>query len=215
MSEILMPQLGEPMAEGRLLKWHIRVGSKVRPGDVIAEVETDKANMDIEATEAGTIIEVRVAAGAVVPVGSVMAVYAPHGEPLTRSLATAGARPAAPAPVPAPANASPLAARLAQTRGIDLARVKGTGPGGRIMKEDVLAWRGEPARGAVEIGIQFWMPGKSCRPPDLDKLQRAVLDALTGIVYVDDAQVVEIEAGKCGPSQSPGAKVWIRAEMDA
>lgn len=76
-------------------------------------------------------------------------------------------------------------------------------------------WRGEPARGAVEIGIQFWMPGKSCRPPDLDKLQRAVLDALTGIVYVDDAQVVEIEAGKAGPSTAPGALIRVRAEVDA
>ncbi len=128
MSEILMPQLSESMAEGRLLKWHVRLGSKVRPGDVIAEVETDKANMDIEAPEAGTVIELRVGAGEVAGVGAVLAVYAPHGEPLTSSLAMEGPRPSvASAAMPntgpvAPINASPLAARLADRRGIDLAK---------------------------------------------------------------------------------------------
>ena len=129
----------------------------MRPGDVIAEVETQKANMDIEAPEAGTVIELRVAAGEVAGVGAVLAVDAPHGEPLTRSLATESPRPsvasaAMPNPGPvAPINASPLAARLADRRGIDLAKAKGTGPGGRILKEDVLAWRDVqgPRNGAV------------------------------------------------------------------
>ena len=77
------------------------------------------------------------------------------------------------------------------------------------------AWRGEPARGAVHLTIFFWMPGKSTRPPDLDKLQRTILDALTGIVYVDDAQVVYVEASKSGPSKAPGALIQIYAELDA
>ena len=77
------------------------------------------------------------------------------------------------------------------------------------------AWRGDPARGAVHLTMRFWMPGKSIRPPDLDKLDRAVLDAMTGIVYVDDAQVVSIDSDKDGPSRSPGALIRIFAEVDA
>ena len=77
------------------------------------------------------------------------------------------------------------------------------------------AWRGDPADGAVEVRLRFLMPKAPTIPPDIDKLERAILDALTGIVYVDDAQVVAIDSKKDGPSKSPGVTIVIRAEVDA
>ena len=77
------------------------------------------------------------------------------------------------------------------------------------------AWTGPAIAGPVYLSAHFIVPGKATRPPDLDKLQRTVLDALTGIVYVDDAQVVAIDSEKDGPSKSPGVLIQIYAELDA
>ncbi|WGM38848.1 pyruvate dehydrogenase complex dihydrolipoamide acetyltransferase [Caulobacter sp. NIBR1757] len=176
--EILMPALSPTMEEGSLAKWHVKPGDTVKAGDVIAEIETDKATMEVEAVDEGVIEALLVDAGTEgVKVNTPIARMAGEGEapapaPKTETpkaeapkevpKAEAPPPPAAPvqaagetgattkAPAPAPASASgdrvmasPLARRLAQAAGLDLATVKGSGPHGRVIKADVDAARGK------------------------------------------------------------------------
>jgi pyruvate dehydrogenase E2 component (dihydrolipoamide acetyltransferase) len=177
---ILMPALSPTMEKGNLAKWLKKEGDKVKSGDVIAEIETDKATMEVEAVDEGTIAKILVPEGTQdVPVNDVIAVLAGDGEDVKSAGASAGAKPAvapataqapppkpasappaAPAPAakpaaaPAPAAApqaasasqanghartfsSPLARRLAKEANIDIARITGTGPHGRVIARDV------------------------------------------------------------------------------
>ena len=152
--EILMPALSPTMEEGTLAKWLVKAGDKVKSGQIIAEIETDKATMEFEAVDEGIISQLLVAAGtAGVKVNTPIAVIVEEGESL--STAPKAAAPAAAVSVPvafaaaaaaaAPAAkgqgarvfASPLARRLALDKGLDLAGVAGSGPHGRIVKADV------------------------------------------------------------------------------
>jgi pyruvate dehydrogenase E2 component (dihydrolipoamide acetyltransferase) len=116
--DVLMPQLGETVAEGKITKWFKSAGDKVAPGDNLFEIETDKVSMEVPATEAGVLAEVRVAAGDVAPVGAVVAVISADGAtagPATRKAAAAAppsapAAPAKPARAPAPVAAATVAA---------------------------------------------------------------------------------------------------------
>jgi len=162
---ILMPALSPTMTEGTLATWHKKEGDKVKSGDVIAEIETDKATMEVEAVDEGTMGKILVAEGTEnVPVNEVIAILleegedagalkggapapkaeAPAAEPKAEAKAEAPA--AQPAPTAKPATnghddgrvfASPLARRMAQQAGVDLAALKGSGPHGRIVKADI------------------------------------------------------------------------------
>jgi pyruvate dehydrogenase E2 component (dihydrolipoamide acetyltransferase) len=157
---ILMPALSPTMEEGKLAKWLKAEGDTVAAGDIIAEIETDKATMEVEAVDEGTLGKIVVAEGAEgVKVNAVIAVLLEEGEDASAigSAPAAAPAPAAPAeapvaaaPVaaaPAPAApvaatgdrvfASPLARRIAAEKGLDLSRVTGSGPHGRIVKADV------------------------------------------------------------------------------
>src|ERR1700688_1754277 len=96
--DVLMPQLGETVAEGRVTKWFKSAGDKVAPGDNLFEIETDKVSMEVPATEAGVLAEVRVAAGEIAPVGAVVAVIAASGAAVKPTAAKAPAAPQAKAP---------------------------------------------------------------------------------------------------------------------
>jgi pyruvate dehydrogenase E2 component (dihydrolipoyllysine-residue acetyltransferase) len=160
--EILMPALSPTMEEGTLAKWLVKEGDTVQSGDLLAEIETDKATMEFEAVDEGVIGKLIVAEGSeAVAVNAVIAVMLEEGESAgdiaaAPAAATASAQPAAAAetavaaaPVTAPAPAapaaadgsrvfaSPLARRIAADKGLDLAQVTGTGPKGRIVKADV------------------------------------------------------------------------------
>ena len=169
-TQILMPALSPTMTEGKLAKWLKKEGDQVKPGDVLAEIETDKATMEVEAVDEGTIGKLLVAEGAEnVAVNTPIAVLLGEGED-AKSIGsgTATAPKPAPAPAPVPAAtpsapavaaskpiaapapaaaprgngqdrvfASPLAKRMAQQAGIDLAALRGTGPHGRIVRADV------------------------------------------------------------------------------
>ena len=162
--DVLMPALSPTMEEGTLAKWHVKTGDTVRSGDVIAEIETDKATMEVEAVDEGVVEDILVAEGTEgVKVNTPIARLAGEGEaaPAPKAGAPTAAEPAkapepakaeapkpAAAPVaaaPAPAKAadggrifaSPLARRLAEQKGIDLAGVAGSGPHGRIVKVDI------------------------------------------------------------------------------
>jgi pyruvate dehydrogenase E2 component (dihydrolipoamide acetyltransferase) len=168
---ILMPALSPTMEKGNLAKWLKKEGDKVKSGDVIAEIETDKATMEVEAVDDGTIAKIVIPEGTQdVAVNDVIAVLAGDGEdvkaasagaagappkPAPAAQTPAAAKPAAPPPAaapaakpqapaaPAPTNghgrifSSPLARRLAKEAGIDVARIMGTGPHGRVIARDV------------------------------------------------------------------------------
>src|SRR5215472_8239507 len=95
--DVLMPQLGETVAEGKITKWFKAAGDKVAPGDNLFEIETDKTSMEVPATEAGVLAEVRVAEGEIAPVGAVVAVIAGDGAAVKPA---AAASPAAASPPP-------------------------------------------------------------------------------------------------------------------
>jgi pyruvate dehydrogenase E2 component (dihydrolipoamide acetyltransferase) len=171
---ILMPALSPTMEKGNLAKWLKKEGDKVKSGDVIAEIETDKATMEVEAVDEGTIAKILVPEGTQdVPVNDIIAVLAGDGEDVKAAgsgaapapkpaeapsakpapAPAAAATPKAPAPAAAPAPkaaapaaqgnghdrtfSSPLARRLAKEAGIELARINGSGPHGRVIARDV------------------------------------------------------------------------------
>ncbi|MGB3866354.1 MAG: pyruvate dehydrogenase complex dihydrolipoamide acetyltransferase [Xanthobacteraceae bacterium] len=171
-TNILMPALSPTMEKGNLAKWLKKEGDKVQSGDVIAEIETDKATMEVEAVDEGTIAKIVVPEGtADVPVNDVIAILATEGEDVKAAAAGGGAAPApkaqpapaakaeaqpsapaAPSPAAQPAAAAPatqpsgdrifstpLARRLAKEAGIELSRIDGRGPHGRVIARDVEA----------------------------------------------------------------------------
>ncbi|MBL0947627.1 pyruvate dehydrogenase complex dihydrolipoamide acetyltransferase [Brevundimonas sp.] len=167
MTDILMPALSPTMEEGVLAKWHVKVGDTVSAGDVIAEIETDKATMEVEAVDEGEVLEILVEAGTEgvkvnTPIARLAgddAAPAPKKAEPAKDEAKAEATPEpkpepkaekaeAPKASPAPAKdgerifASPLARRIAAQNGVDLKSVKGTGPHGRIVKRDVEGLKG-------------------------------------------------------------------------
>jgi len=168
-TNILMPALSPTMTEGTLAKWLKNEGDTIKSGDVIAEIETDKATMEVEAVDEGVLGKILVAAGTEgVAVNAPIAVLVDAGEAVPSAAAAPAPKAEAPAPkaateatpTPAPrgepkANghdtsdhgarifASPLARRMAQQAGLDLAGITGSGPNGRIVKADIDAARGQ------------------------------------------------------------------------
>lgn len=183
---IKMPALSPTMEEGTLAKWLVKVGDTVNSGDILAEIETDKATMEFEAVDEGVIASIDVAEGTEgVKVGTVIAQIAGGGEE-AKPAAPAPAAKAEPAPAPvaaaasapAPASvavaapkgdrvvASPLAKRIAADRGVDLAGVKGSGPNGRIVKADVEAAQPGAAVAAPSVPLAAAVPALAAPVPD-------------------------------------------------
>jgi 2-oxoglutarate decarboxylase len=153
-TQVVMPQMGDSVAEGTILEWHKSEGDSVEADETLVEISTDKVDADVPAGVSGTVVRILAAEGDTVAVGSVLAEIAS-----ANGAAGDGHAPAAPAattpapdpPAPAPAsdsdaNASPVARRAAAAHGVPLEAVAGSGPGGRIVKDDVLAAAGDVAR---------------------------------------------------------------------
>lgn len=173
MAEIVkMPKLGFDMQEGTLLRWVLPEGSQVTKGAVLAEIETDKATVEVESNFDGVIARQLVPEGEIVPINTPIAVVAAPGEQVDYQALLGEEAPQTTAPTPAAqpaessasaaqavdsppttpdeqlpsgAKASPLARRMAQEMGIDLQQVTGSGPGGRIIKKDVKNYQAAPA----------------------------------------------------------------------
>lgn len=166
-----MPALSPSMTEGVLAKWHKKVGDTIKPGEVIAEVETDKATMDLEAFDKGTILQITAPEGAKVAINGRIAVIGEPGEKV-EAVGSTAPTPAATAPAaktvtssasapvstPTPTattsgrvKVSPLAKKIAVEKGVDLTRLAGSGPGGRIVRRDVETAKG--GGGPVSAGI--------------------------------------------------------------
>lgn len=164
-TNVVMPQMGYDMREGTVVRWYKQEGDTVDRGEVIADIETDKATVEFEAYTGGVLGRIVAEAGIAVPVGELIAIITEPGESVPEVAAPAPApapapavapasAPAAaePAPAAAPApssggevRASPIARRLARERGIDLALVTGSGPNGRITERDVENYQAAPA----------------------------------------------------------------------
>jgi pyruvate dehydrogenase E2 component (dihydrolipoamide acetyltransferase) len=192
--DVLMPQLGETVTEGKIVKWFKQAGDAVKPGDNLFEIETDKTSMEVPATFPGTIVDIRFQVGETAKVGAVVAVLSgadgvvtspPAAAPVAPKAAAPAVSAAASAPPPVPSRPStpikmdpfnevrsparnfgpaklatgafitPLARRLASERGIDLSRVAGSGPHGRIVAQDIE--KAAPASGgaALAAGATF------------------------------------------------------------
>ena len=213
--EILMPALSPTMEEGTLAKWLVAEGDRVQSGDLLAEIETDKATMEFEAVDEGVIGKLLVAEGtANVKVNSAIAILLEEGDaadatvspaqsaaaaaPLTHEASAVDAPAATAAPAAAISNdgtrifASPLARRIAADQGLDLAKITGSGPKGRIVKADV---SGAPATAAVSApppmaaapaaslpssaSVEALYQGRSYKTVPLDGMRRVIADRLT------------------------------------
>jgi pyruvate dehydrogenase E2 component (dihydrolipoamide acetyltransferase) len=173
MAEIVkMPKLSDTMTEGVVAAWHKKVGDKVKSGELLAEIETDKATMEFESFVDGVLLYIGIQKGQSAPVDSLLAIFGKEGEDVSALIASGSqpvaAAPAAvaaptpsPAPAPAPAavavapapvavqavssngqlKASPLAKKMAESKGISLQHLQGSGDGGRIVKRDVDAFQ--------------------------------------------------------------------------
>src|SRR5689334_23309478 len=153
MPEITMPRLSDTMESGVIATWHKHVGDPVSTGDVIADIETDKAIMELEAYDDGVLERILVPEGGSAPIGAPIGLLGDGTGAAAAPSAPAAEEPAAPAPVPAPVPvptpaapapdrhppASPLARRIARERGVDLSTVQGSGPHGRIIRADIEA----------------------------------------------------------------------------
>jgi len=183
---IEMPKLSDTMTEGTLVKWNKQVGDVIEIGDVVAEVETDKATMEMEAFDEGVLTEILVQEGGKAAVGAALGVLLEEGEdagapaaavPASTPTAAPTATPVSPEPTAAPATsapavapaadtgtrakASPLARKIAAANGVDLSSIQGSGPGGRIVKADV---EGQSATPAVTTAPQTAAPVASVSP---------------------------------------------------
>lgn len=190
-----MPKMGDAMTEGTLLSWAKENGAQVKAGDVIAEIETDKSNVEIEAENAG-VLSIFTQVGEVVPVGHVIAaigasVAAPKAAsaPAPKAEAVAAKPPAAPVSTPAaPApqtvaigqeriKATPLARRVARESGLDIARVAGTGPFGRIVEADVQSFLKTQSAKPVPAQVKSEptaAPSPTAAPIELTPIRRVI-----------------------------------------
>jgi pyruvate dehydrogenase E2 component (dihydrolipoamide acetyltransferase) len=181
---ILMPRMSDTMTEGVIAAWHKKVGDKVKNGELLAEVETDKATMELESYQTGTLLYIGVEAGGKVPVNGLLAIIGEEGKVDVNAVVAAAAGGGAPAPAAeAPAStspvapttaaaaattvtssengrvkASPLARKLAADKGIDLQAVQGSGDGGRIIKKDIDSYTPAAAGAAPAVATAASAP---------------------------------------------------------
>ena len=226
--DVTMPRLSDSMEEGTVLAWRKQVGEEVALGEEIVEIETDKANMGYEADVAGTLLEILVGENESAPVGAVIARV---GDPQAAGPVTAGdpppppvaeassatvpptVPPAAPAPAadgtgPGRVKASPLARRVASERGVDLATVSGSGPGGRIVKKDVESAPPSPSR-------SFSRPVRQKEQPAEAPTSAAHPETAKGTVEVVElTRLQQVVARRMAESKATAPHFYLTAEVD-
>lgn len=243
-TRIMMSKLSPTMEEGRILQWLKKEGDPVESGEVVLEVETDKANIEVEAMGSGVLKKILVPEHATVPTGTLLGVVAAEDEDISDILAEAvpatgsaaghtGATPATAAPsgtTPSAATAappvhdagrvkaSPLARRMAEERGIELRLVRGTGPGGRIIKRDVetAATAGAPAITAAGTELGLVPPYDRVELSQLRKaLARNLVQSLGPVPHffltteIDMGRVLELRAELNKSLEHTGLKIGV------
>ena len=226
-TNILMPALSPTMTEGTLARWLKNEGDLVRAGDIIAEIETDKATMEVEAVDEGVLGKILVPGGtAGVKVNEVIAVLVEKGEVFSGA-AAAPAAVAAPAVAAAPvvvaaaappvahgerAFASPLARRMAQQAGLDVAKIAGSGPQGRVVKADIEAAMNRPAAAPAPVAAAAPVAASAPRP-----VAAAAAAPLAGTTAVPNSSMRKIIAKRLSESKAsiPHFYVAMDIELDA
>lgn len=211
-SRVIMPKLTDSMEEGVVVQWRKAEGERVESGDVLAEIETDKAVMDLEAFASGTLLKILIPEGTTVPSGTLIGVIGEPDEDIRDLLVDAQAAAASPtAPRPAPAAvvssaedtlASPRVRTLAREHGIDLHTITGSGPGGRIVERDLEpflarknappAWREVPLTQMRKAIVRMTTQSKAPVPHFYVTVE---VDMAEGLRVVEDS--------KKPPAQSP------------
>ncbi|WP_017625841.1 dihydrolipoamide acetyltransferase family protein [Nocardiopsis chromatogenes] len=234
MSEIYMPRLSDTMEEGVISSWAKNVGDKVASGDVLVEIETDKAVMEYEAYEDGYLVKQFVSAGDTVPIGAVIGFIGetpdaeapePGGAPAAPAAESAAApaeeKPAGEKPAEAPAaeapaagaegparpRTSPLARRLAKEYGLDIDAIEGTGPKGRIVRADVEAARDRAASGAPAPA--------AAAPAAAAPAAQAGSDDLRGSEELKVSQMRKTIARRMVESKQQAPHFYLRRTIDA
>lgn len=204
MSETInMPKLGFDMAEGTLVRWVKQVGENINKGDVLAEIETDKATVEVESPAGGVVLQLIVNQGDVVPVNAPIAVVGAAGEKVDapsvergktkeekvadeKPLPTQGTPASVPSTVSTPSNgaikASPLAKKIARDNNINLAQLQGTGPGGRVVRKDVESalTSGQTSKvSSLQSPISFAITSHEDETVQLTKLRQAIARRMT------------------------------------
>jgi pyruvate dehydrogenase E2 component (dihydrolipoamide acetyltransferase) len=241
---IEMPKLADTMTEGTLLKWRVKEGDKVATGDILGEVETDKATMEMESFDDGVVHKLLVAAGQKVPCGTPIALLLGKNEqpPADGSLPAVAAKPVAAAAAGssvhggtataiAPAigsraatstsgsraKASPLAKKIAASRGVNLSAIRGTGPGGRIIARDVETANASPAGGGSSVPT---VPSNPAGPNDtvipLSGMRRIIAERLLSskthlphfylTIEVDAAPLMKLRAEANAAAEASGTQ---------
>ena len=236
-----MPQMGYDMHEGTVVRWLKAEGDEVQVGEPIAEIETDKAVVEFESTAAGVLSKVLVQEGSSVPVGDPIGIIGAAGEEVAAEddadepaaeaesvpvaeTAPPPAEPIEPAPAPEPpqaeaqvldageVRASPVARRIAQERGIDLSQVPGTGPGGRITREDVLSFE-PPAASEEAPAAEVMDEEPAAEVPEEGPVAEVPEETLTAEVAEEEptAEVTEEEPAAEVMEELPVAEVTEEA----
>ncbi len=209
MAEVVrMPKMSDTMTEGVLAKWHKKVGDKVKSGDLVAEVETDKATMDFESFQEGTILYLGVEEGKAVPVDSIIAVLGKEGEDYKSLLTDSPAKAEAPAKettvassapaalAAAPAvkeevvsnndsriKASPLAKKIAEEKGINLNQVQGSADNGRITKKDVENFKGGSVATKTSVTIPTFIGQEKYTEVAVSQMRKTIAKRLSESMF--------------------------------
>ncbi|MES2437702.1 MAG: dihydrolipoamide acetyltransferase family protein [Verrucomicrobiota bacterium] len=239
---IEMPKLSDTMTEGTLIKWHKQVGDTVEIGDILAEVETDKATMEMEAFDDGIITEILVKEGEKAVIGGVLAVLdgdsgaapAPAAQPAaaaapapaaatSQASAQAAAAPAA-ASTGDRIKASPLARKIAAESGVDLSGITGSGPAGRIVKNDVQSAGSAPAKAptssseaSAAAALAASVKAKSASPaPAAAPAAAAILPtAKEGDERIELSSMRKVIASRLLTSKTTIPHFYLHVEVDA
>jgi pyruvate dehydrogenase E2 component (dihydrolipoyllysine-residue acetyltransferase) len=232
MAEVVMPRLSDSMEEGTILQWLKQAGDEVAVGEELVEIETDKANMSYESDIAGNLAEILVKEGETVPIGTPIARVDDSGTGTGRETAGPVAteeRPPRPAdPVAAGsqlsatesgegrrAKASPIARRLAKENKLDLGRLRGSGPGGRIVKADVeaaVSSGGGVGAGSAQDALARSAPAAPMTGPPAGAPSRET--AKGQVTYEEPSKLQSTIARRMAESKATAPHFYLRAEID-
>lgn len=232
-TEVIMPKMGQTMEKGKIVRWLKKEGEKVEKGEPLLEIETDKTTIEVEARGSGVLRRILSQEGEEAPIATTIAYIAGEGEPLPEKMTTktepSAARAREEAALAAPkvgekrkvetaarVRASPLAKRIAEEKGVDLTQVTGTGPRGRIVKEDVLKYLesgpvAPPVREAQKEGLQEFqvVPMSSMRKA----IARKMVDSKTHVPHfyvsteVDMTEAVEMRENLIPTFEAEGVRL--------
>ncbi len=234
MPDVVMPRLSDSMEEGTILSWLKKVGDEINVGDEIVEIETDKANMAYESDVAGTLTEILAQEGETLPIGSPIARVG-DSDGTAAPVAPSAEEPAPPQETPAPTpaslssngervKASPVARRIANEQGLDLATIEGSGPGGRIVKKDVK--QAASSAGDARAGVPRGAEGAE-RPSTVGDARAAgPADGAVGptpvspetakgqVTYEDPSKLQSTIARRMAESKATAPHFYLEAEIE-